>query len=153
MPKSISTGDTMPEFSLPDQNGHIFNIAEYLGKQPMVIFFYPKDETPGCTKEACSFRDNFSFFQEAGVLVIGISSDSSASHKSFAEKHRLPFVLLSDAGGKVRHKLGVPTDLLGLLPGRVTYTVNKEGVVCQVFKSQFAVEKHAAEALKSLGVG
>lgn len=121
-----------------------------LGKQPVVICFYPKDDTPGCTREACTFRDMYSDFADAGAQVVGISADTPEKHADFARKHNLPFVLLSDIGNSVRKLLGVPSDLLGLLPGRVTYVVDKFGVIQYVFNSQFRAEKHVEEALKSL---
>ena len=116
----------------------------------MVIYFYPKDDTPGCTKEACSFRDFYEDFNEAGAMVIGISDDSPNTHADFAKKNNLPFTLLSDHGNKVRELLGVPKSLLGLIPGRVTYVIDKKGIVRHVFNSQFNVEKHVHEAIEVL---
>jgi thioredoxin-dependent peroxiredoxin len=115
----------------------------------VVVYFYPKDDTPGCTRESCAFRDQFSDFSDAGAEVIGISSDSVASHKKFAEKHRLPFTLLSDPGGSVRKAFGVPSSL-GVLPGRVTYVIDKKGVVRHAFNSQLNPAKHVEEALAVL---
>lgn len=146
----IKKGSKIPHFILPDQNGNDFDIDQSPGKKNMVIYFYPKDDTPGCTKEACSFRDQFEDFKDAGAEVIGISGDSVESHKQFAQKHNLPYTLLSDSNNKVRKLFGVPSDFLGLLPGRVTYIVDKEGVVQHVFNSQFNAEKHVKEALKVL---
>lgn len=119
MPQTIKTGDKLPEFSLPDENNAIIKSRELTGS-PLIIYFYPKDETRGCTREACSFRDHFQDFTDAGAKVIGISADSPESHRNFKENHRLPFTLLSDSGNKVRKLFGVPADLLGLIPGRVT---------------------------------
>ncbi len=146
----VKVGSGVPEFSLPDQDGKQVDIKDYLGKNNLVIYFYPKDDTPGCTAEACSFRDQFEVFRDSGADVFGISSDSVEKHKAFAEKHRLPFRLLSDVNKRVRKLFGVPSDLLGLLPGRVTYIVDKEGIVRQIFNSQFNAEKHVNEALKVL---
>jgi thioredoxin-dependent peroxiredoxin len=115
-----------------------------------VLFFYPKDDTPGCTKQACAFRDEYEAFGQLDAEVIGISSDSVESHKNFAEKHSLPFLLLSDEGGKVRKLYGVPTTF-GLFPGRVTYVIDAEGVVGHIFASQLGVEKHVEEAREALG--
>ena len=98
----IKTGSTIPQFSLQDQNGNMFDISSVLGKKNLVIYFYPKDDTPGCTVEACSFRDQFDVFTEADAVIIGISGQSVESHKDFAEKHRLTFTLLSDEGNKIR---------------------------------------------------
>jgi peroxiredoxin Q/BCP len=146
----LSVGSTIPRFSLKDQNGQLFDINSVLGKKNLVIYFYPKDDSPGCTKEACSFRDQFEVFAEADAVIIGISSQSVKSHKEFAEKYRLNYTLLSDEGDKVRKLLGVPTNFLGLIPGRVTYVVNKEGKVIYLFNSQIKAEQHVSEALKIL---
>jgi peroxiredoxin Q/BCP len=146
----VEKGSKIPSFTLPDQNGKTINIEDYIGKKNLVIYFYPKNDTPGCTAEACSFRDQFEDLRDAGAEIIGISSDSIQSHKQFAEKHRLPFILLSDAGKKVRKAFGVPADFLGLLPGRVTYIVDKKGIVLHVFNSQFNARQHVDEALKIL---
>ena len=113
----------------------------------MILFFYPKDGTPVCTKEACAFRDAYEDFVEAGAVVIGVSGDSAARHQAFASNHRLPFVLVADADGKARRAFGVPKSL-GLLPGRVTYVIDKEGIVRHVFSSQLAADRHVQEALE-----
>lgn len=146
----VEIGSHIPSFSLPDQDGKMFDINTVIGLKNLVIYFYPKDDTPGCTKEACTFRDQYEAFREAGAEVIGISSDNVESHKKFALKHRLTFTILSDGGGKVRKQFGVPTNLLGLLAGRVTYVVNKQGVVVHIFNSQTHADKHISEALKAL---
>ena len=145
-----SVGSTVPTFSLKDQNGTDFKIESVLGKKNLVIYFYPKDDTPGCTKEACSFRDQFEVFKKEDALIIGISGQSVQSHFDFAKKHRLNYTLLSDEGDKVRKLFGVPTSFLGLLPGRVTYIVNKEGKVVFIFNSQLNAGKHIEEALRIL---
>ena len=147
---TLEIGDTVPAFTLKDQNGDDFDIEGYRGKKAMVIYFYPKDDTPGCTKEACSFRDEFEVFTDLDVKVIGISSDDVASHKKFAEKYRLPFTLLADTKKNVRKLFGVPSSMLGLLPGRVTYVINKNGIIAHVFDSQFGAEKHITESLAIL---
>lgn len=146
----IKVGSTIPAFSLPDQEGQHVNINDFIGKSNLVIYFYPKDDTPGCTREACSFRDQFEVFRDSGAEVFGISADSVEKHKQFAEKHRLPFRLLSDVNKRVRKLFGVPGDLLGLIPGRVTYIVDKQGKVRHIFNSQFNAEKHVSEALEVL---
>jgi len=146
----IKTGSTIPAFTLPDQNGNPFDITSLIGKKNMVIYFYPKDDSPGCTAQACSFRDQFEVFSEADAVIIGISGQSVKSHKEFAEKHRLSFTLLSDEGNKIRKQFGVPTNLLGLLPGRVTYVADKSGKVIYTFNSQLQAEKHVEEALRIL---
>jgi peroxiredoxin Q/BCP len=146
----IKIGSSIPAFTLPDQNGDLFDINSVLGKKNLVIYFYPKDDSPGCTKEACSFRDQFEVFKEADAVIIGISGQSVESHKEFAEKHRLSFTLLSDEGNKIRKQFGVPTNLLGLLPGRVTYIADKTGKVIYLFNSQLQSTKHVDEALRIL---
>lgn len=145
----IKEGDKLPYFTLADQNNKSFSTKDYIGKQSMVIYFYPKDDTPGCTKEACKFRDEFEDFKNLNALVIGISSDSVESHKKFEEKYNLPFILLADVNNEIRKLFGVPKSLL-FMPGRVTYIVNKEGVVTYVFNSQFGAEKHIDIAKKKL---
>ncbi|MDZ7614481.1 MAG: peroxiredoxin [Flavobacteriaceae bacterium] len=146
----IKIGSTIPAFTLPDQNGNMFNTGSLIGKKNMVIYFYPKDDSPGCTAQACSFRDQFEVFTEADAVIIGISGQSVKSHKEFAEKHRLSFTLLSDEGNKIRKLFGVPTNLFGLLPGRVTYVADKTGKVIYTFNSQIQATKHVDEALRIL---
>jgi peroxiredoxin Q/BCP len=146
---TIGAGDPAPDFALPDRGGHTVRLGDYRGRKAVVLYFYPKDDTPGCTAESCSFRDQYQAFQDAGAEVIGVSSDSAESHARFADKHRLPFVLLADAGGTVRKRYGVPATL-GLLPGRVTFVIDRDGVVRHVFNSQFQATKHVAEALDAL---
>ncbi len=146
--KKIEVGNTVPAFTLIDQNGNLFTVNDEIN-QPMVIYFYPKDDTPGCVKEACKFRDDFEKFTDLGSLVIGISSDNVASHKKFEEKYNLPFILLADTENKVRKLFGVPNSLI-FLPGRVTYIVDKNGIVQYIFNSQFGAEKHIKNALKKL---
>jgi peroxiredoxin Q/BCP len=146
----IKIGSTIPAFKLSDQNGNLFDISSVIGKKNLVIYFYPKDDSPGCTAQACSFRDQFEVFKEADAVIIGISGQSVKSHKEFAEKHRLSFTLLSDEGDLLRKQFGVPTNLLGLLPGRVTYIADKTGKVIYIFNSQLKAEKHVDEALRIL---
>ena len=146
----LSVGSTVPSFSLKDQNGRVFHFDSVRGKSNLVIYFYPKDDSPGCTKEACSFRDQFEVFKKEDALIIGISGQSVKSHLEFAKKHRLNYTLLSDEGNNVRKMFGVPTSFLGLLPGRVTYVVNKEGKVVFIFNSQINTGKHIEEALRIL---
>jgi len=143
-----AVGSAAPAFKLQDQAGKWHSLSDYKGKW-VVIYFYPKDDTPGCTKEACGFRDQYEEFQKLGAEVVGISSDSSASHQRFAAKHQLPFTLLADEGGAVRRLYGVPATL-GLLPGRVTFVIDREGVVRHVLNSQLAAKRHVAEALATL---
>jgi peroxiredoxin Q/BCP len=146
----IRVGDTAPDFTLPKQDGSPVKLEELLRKGPVVLYFYPKDDTPGCTVEACSFRDAYEDFKAAGAEVVGVSSDSAGAHQVFADKYRLPFTLVSDVGGKVRKLYGVPGSLLGLIPGRVTYVIDAGGVVRHVFNSQLSPAKHVREALEVL---
>ena len=122
-------------------------LSDYKGKKAVVLYFYPKDYSPGCTKEACAFRDSYEAFKDAGAEVIGVSSDSEESHGLFSLKLGLPFLLLSDEGGKIRELYGVPSSL-GLIPGRVTFVIDKDGVVRHVFSSQLNAEKHIEESLR-----
>lgn len=146
---TISVGSNVPSFSLKDQHGQVFDINSVVGKMNLVIYFYPKDDSAVCTKEACSFRDQFDVFKKEDAMIIGISGQSVESHLAFANKNRLNFTLLSDEGNKVRKLFGVPSSMLGI-PGRVTYIVNKEGKVVFLFNSQLNGEKHIQEALRIL---
>ena len=132
---ALKIGDKIPNFSAKDAHENDFDSQTIIGKQPVVIYFYPKDETRVCTEQACSFRDQYEDFKALGAEVIGISSDSVTSHKKFANRYELPFLLLSDENKKLRKLFGVPNDLLGLIPGRVTYVANKEGIILLVFNS------------------
>lgn len=150
--QKISEGDMLPDFKLQDQNGTWIEMNTFIGKQSLVVYFYPKDDTPGCTKEACSFRDSFEDFKDLGVQVIGISADDVVSHKAFEKKYKLPFILLSDEGNKVRNDVfGVPKDFLGLVPGRVTYIIDQSGKIVKIFNSMSGSQHHteALEALKN----
>jgi peroxiredoxin Q/BCP len=147
--QSVEVGDPAPDFTLPSQSGEQVRLSDVWARGPVVVYFYPKDETPGCTTEACTFRDSYEAFKDAGAEVVGVSSDSVTSHESFASKHRLPFILLADEGGRVRKQYGVkPT--LAILPGRVTYVIDGQGVVRHVFSSQTGVQRHVHEALDAL---
>jgi peroxiredoxin Q/BCP len=136
-----------PAFKGVDQNNEVIASKDLKG-QWYILYFYPKDDTPGCTKEACSFRDQYTVFQDLGCEVIGISSDKPAAHKAFAMKYKLPFPLLADEKKEVRTLFGVPTNLFGLLPGRVTYIIDKSGIVRGIFNSQLNATQHIEEALK-----
>ena len=146
MPR-INTGDKLPNFRLLNQDGRLIDIANYLGR-PIVIYFYPKDDTIGCTKEACSFRDEYHRFSNVGVSVFGISADTVESHKKFKAKYRLPFDLLADEDNKVRNIFGVPSDLFGLIPGRVTYIADSHGLVRYIYNNEINAKKHIEESLR-----
>lgn len=146
----IQVGDRFPFFTLPDQDGKPFNLDEALSQGAVVLFFYPKDDTAGCTREVCSFRDASADFASAGAVVAGISSDDTASHRQFASKHQLAYPLLSDAGGKLRRQVGVPRAMFGLVEGRVTYVLDRDGIVRHCFDSMVGATKHVGEALTTL---
>ncbi len=129
--------------------GDNVTLSEYLGKKNIVLYFYPKDETPGCTREACTFRDSYEVLTNLGAEVLGVSAQSVESHKSFSSHYGLPFLLLSDEGNKVRRLYGVPSTM-GLIPGRVTYIIDKKGIVRHIFISQTQAERHVEEATKTL---
>jgi peroxiredoxin Q/BCP len=148
-PMAVRVKEAAPEFELPSSTGEIVRLSDFRGKSEVVLFFYPKDHSPACTMEACAFRDSYEAFRQAGAEVIGISSDPTDSHRRFAGRFRLPFVLLSDVDGAIRTRYGVARTL-GLFPGRVTYLIDREGIVRHVFSSQFRPMKHVAEALKIL---
>ncbi|XP_009767565.1 peroxiredoxin Q, chloroplastic [Nicotiana tabacum] len=145
----VEKGSVPPPFTLKNQDGKDVSLSKFKGK-PVVVYFYPADESPGCTKQACSFRDSYEKFKQAGAEVVGTSGDDPESHKAFAKKYRLPYTLLSDEGEKVRKEWGVPADLFGTLPGRQTYVLDKNGVVQLVYNNQFQPEKHIDETLKLL---
>ncbi|KAM3301201.1 peroxiredoxin Q, chloroplastic [Capsicum chacoense] len=145
----VNKGSVPPSFTLKDQDGKNVSLSKFKGK-PVVVYFYPADETPGCTKQACAFRDSYEKFKKAGAQVVGISGDGPESHKAFAKKYRLPFTLLCDEGNKVRKEWGIPGDLFGTLPGRQTYVLDKNGVVQLIYNNQFQPEKHIDETLKLL---
>ncbi len=144
---ALSIGTQAPAFELLNQNNETVTLEQYKGK-PLVVYFYPKDETPGCTAEACAFRDQYEEFKDSGAEVIGISSDSVASHKSFAENRRLSFQLLSDPRNKVAKAYGVKKSLFGLIPGRETFVLDGEGFIRHHFSSQTNIQGHIGEALK-----
>ena len=144
----VQVGDPAPDFTLPNQWGRPVSLGDFLGKKYIVLFFYPRDNTAVCTEEVCAFRDSYEVFKAIEAEVIGISSDSIESHQQFAREHQLPFILLSDVGGEIRKRYGVPT-AFGL-PGRVTYIIDGQGIVNHIFFSQFTSEKHVTQALQIL---
>jgi len=144
--KNLRVGDPAPDFTLPATTGEPVSLSDFRGRAEVVLFFYPKDNSPVCSAEACSFRDSYETFRDAGAEVIGISADSPDSHSRFAERLRLPFLLLSDADGSVRSRYGV-SRTFGLIPGRVTFLIDKQGIVRHVFSSQFQPIKHVSETL------
>jgi len=145
----VRPGEPAPDFELVDQKGERVKLAELRGTANIVVFFYPKDDTPVCTKEACLFRDNYAAMRDADAIVLGISSDPPSSHRAFAEKNGVTFPLLSDETGEVRKAFGVP-NTLGVLPGRVTFVIDKGGIVRHVTSNQLSATKHVDEALAAL---
>lgn len=152
MQDGLRVGDKLPLFGAKDQNGNDFYIASILEKKVLVIYFYPKDDTPGCTKQACFLRDQYEEFKAIGAEVIGISGDSISMHKKFASKYDLPFILLSDENKSLRKLFGVKTNMFGLIPGRVTYVVDKKGVIQMIFDDMNATNhlEKTVEKVKSL---
>jgi len=140
-------GDPAPDFTLPNQSGQMISLHDFIGQKIIVLYFYPKDFTTGCTAEACAFRDSYEVFKEAGAEVIGISSQSVDSHKRFAITNTPPFILLSDENGRIRKLYGA-TSAFGLMPGRVTYVIDKKGIIRHTFSSQLNPTKHIEEALR-----
>jgi peroxiredoxin Q/BCP len=147
--RKVNVGDVAPDFTLPDQSGAPVRLRDLLGQKTVVLYFYPKDETPGCTIEARAFRDSYEQFSAKDAQVVGVSSDSVRSHRRFAQRHDLPFLLLSDADGAIRRLYGVEKTL-GLLPGRVTYVIDQTGIVRHVYSSQLRATRHPREALMVL---
>lgn len=145
----IHEGERAPDMALPDQHGQSRKLSELWAKGPVVLYFYPKDETMGCTAEACSFRDSYETFKDAGAEVVGVSSDDVASHASFARHHRLPFVLLADTDGALERAYGVKKTF-GLIKGRVTFVIDRQGVVRMVYNSQIRPTAHIGEALETV---
>jgi len=143
----VGVGEPAPDFTLVDQRGQRVTLSELLRERCVVLYFYPKDDTPGCTVEACSFRDQYEVLREAGAEVVGVSSDDVRAHEAFVSKYRLPFILLSDPGGTVRAQYGVRRTL-GLIDGRVTFVIDRAGVVRHAFSSQVRPKKHVEEALR-----
>jgi peroxiredoxin Q/BCP len=146
---SVQIGDIAPDFTLPDQTGTPVQLRQLLGGAAVVLYFYPKDATPGCTIEARAFQTSYDAFTQAGAVVVGISSDSVGSHRRFAAAERLSFPLLSDRDGAIRELYGVEKTL-GILPGRVTYVIDSTGVVRHIYSSQLMVTRHSAEALEAV---
>jgi thioredoxin-dependent peroxiredoxin len=146
---TLQPGQPAPEFELPDQDGNPVRLSQFRSHSAVVIFFYPKDDTTGCTREVCGFRDRFQEFESKGARILGISSDSSESHRRFAAKFDLQFPLLSDQQGRVRQLYGVGSTL-GIIPGRASFVVDRNGVLRNIFSSQFRPERHVEEALKAL---
>jgi peroxiredoxin Q/BCP len=144
----LEIGDKAPDFSLLDEHGKPVSLKDYLGKNIVVLYFYPKDFTSGCTTEACSFRDNYQPYREKGAVVIGVSLDSVESHKKFSEKYNLPFAILSDSGKETAKAYGV-LGIGGLLAKRVTFIIDKNGTIAHIFP-KVDVTRHSEEVLQAI---
>ncbi|MBW2960822.1 peroxiredoxin [Mesonia aestuariivivens] len=145
----LKIGDKIPSFTLTDHEGNLFKSNKVIGDKVLVIYFYPKNFTPGCTKEACSFRDSYEEFKKLGAEVVGISSDSVESHQKFSKKHQLPYTFLSDPTEDIRKKFGVKGHLLGLIPGRETFVIDKNGIIKFKFNS-LSASQHMEKALETV---
>ena len=146
---SVRVGDVAPDFTLPNSHGTPISLSQFRGKAEVVLYFYPHDNTPVCTSQACSMRDNYEAFRASGTEVIGVSSDSVESHRKFAARHQLPFHLLSDQHGELRAQYGVPSTFW-IFPGRVTYLIDRQGIVRHICSSAFQAGRHADEMLRML---
>ena len=145
----VEIGSPAPRFRLQTSTGEYFSLEDFHGKKNVVVYFYPKDFTRGCTAEACEFRDSYEEFKNLGAEVIGVSNDNQKSHEAFASEHKLPFILLSDPDGSARKSYGVKKTF-GLVPGRVSFVIDKNGIVRHVFSSQSRATAHVVEALAVL---
>jgi peroxiredoxin Q/BCP len=153
MQKTLTQGDKAPDFSLKDQNGETFTLSDVVGKKKLVIFFYPKDESPVCTKEACAFRDAYEKYKDADAMIIGINSGTVESHKAFASKNRLPFILLSDPGNVVLNKFGVKDQDFGnnvIVSGRETFVIGLDGTIVYSFRDFMKGDEHSHQVLSYL---
>jgi len=146
---NAKVGDTAPDFTLKNQDNEFVSLSDYKGNSNVVLFFYPKDFSPGCTSQACHFRDNYEDFTDLGTVVIGVSGDSVESHKKFLDEYLFPFTLLSDKGDVVRKLYGAKKGF-GLLPGRYTFIIDKNGVIQHIFTSETNMKKHTDESLRIL---
>ncbi len=144
----LALGQKVPDVQFKKHDGATVRLSELIGKQTVVLYFYPRDDSPGCTIEACAFRDSYEDFLQAGATVIGVSSDSAADHKAFKAKHMLPFTLLTDEGGEAAKGMGVKNAAFGLLKGRVTFVIDREGVVQSRFDSAIRMKEHVNQALE-----
>lgn len=145
---ALRVGSTAPDFELSSQSGEMVRLSNLVTDHAVVLFFYPKDDTPGCTAEACAFRDHYDVFQEAGAEVVGVSADDVKSHRAFADRHGLAFRILSDPGGRVRKLYGVRDTVPFLIPGRETFVIDRDRVIQHHFSSQLRAAAHVDEALE-----
>lgn len=146
--RRVGVGDIAPPFTLRDQHGHEVSLAALRGR-PVVVYFYPRDDSPICTSQACGFRDAMADFAALNAIILGISSDSVESHAAFARRFNITFSLLADTDSAVRRLYGVPKTFL-VFPGRTTYVIDADGVVRHVFSSQMQAAQHIAQARQAL---
>jgi thioredoxin-dependent peroxiredoxin len=146
----LKRGDLIPDLSLPNENDQLVNLRSESAKSPLIIYFYPKDDTPGCTIEACTFRDFYNDFELHGVKVFGVSQDSPRSHRAFIKKHNLNFSLLTDKDSNAAQYFGLKRQLFGLLPGRTTYVFDKGGKLLKVISSAVNMRLHVTESLETI---
>ena len=145
----VQEGQPAPAFTLKDAEGKPWSLEGLRADGPVVLFFYPRDESPLCTREVCAFRDAHQDFADAGATVVGISSDGEAAHEAFARKQRLNYLLLSDPGGKVRKAYGIPKTL-GVVDGRATFVIDRSGIVRMAYAAQLVAEGHTRRALETV---
>ncbi len=145
---TLEPGDIAPDVSFTKGDGTKVRLSELIGKQTVVLYFYPRDDSPGCTIEACAFRDSYEDFTQAGAVVVGVSTDSAADHKAFKAKFMLPFTLLTDESGAAAKEMGVKNAAFGLIKGRVTFVIDREGVVQSRFDSAIRMKEHVNQALE-----
>ena len=145
---SLQVNDKAPLFEAPTDSGERFSLSEQIGKTNVVLYFYPKDFTTGCTKESCAFGDNWEKILSLGAIVVGVSSDSVESHRAFKQEHMLPFTLVSDQKHEIRKMYGVEGRFL--LPPRVTFVIDRQGVIRDIFSSQLSMSKHIDNSLRVL---
>lgn len=145
----LKQGDMLPSITLKDKDGNDFKLDKFKGSNPVVIYFYPRNFTPGCTTEACDFRDQYQDFKDLGAEVIAISSDSAESHSKFSEQYNLPFIFLSDENKVARKAFGVKSSLFGLVPGRETFVFDKDGILKMRYNN-LSASNHTSNALSTL---
>ena len=147
---NVDIGDVFPDFILNDENGDEFDLKRDFTNSYLVLYFYPKDETPGCTKQACYFKDNYDDFKEIDCEIIGISSDNETSHRSFKTNYNLPFKLLCDQDSKLRKEIQLPKDFFGLSPGRITFLLNSKNEILFIHRSSLKMKSHIKKVLDFL---
>lgn len=145
----LKAGTRAPEFTATLDDGSTFDLASYRGKKHVVLYFYPKDFTGGCTAQACSFRDNYGLIGEHDAVIVGVSGDSEASHTSFKDKYQLPFPLVADPDRRV-HKLYEAVGLIPWMTPRITYVIDKEGIIRTTIRHDFRVKEHVPEVIEAL---